>query len=56
MAHNWYATCAKCGVWQEKKEMEKLYYSEERYSPPKVLCHLCKSCFLLLLDELEVSL
>lgn len=56
MEHNWYAHCAKCGTRQEKKKMQKLYTAEDRNSSPRVLCHLCRHCFLRLLEELEVSM
>lgn len=54
--HNWYAACAKCGRVREKKTMNRLYYSVERYGTPKVLCFLCESCFCTLLDEWEISM
>ena len=55
--HNWYAHCAKCGKVQRKMDMKKLYASVGTSCPvPKILCHLCQSCFCALLDELEVSM
>lgn len=53
--HNWYANCAKCGKVQLKREMQVLFTAESRYLAPRVLCHLCPSCYAAMLDELEIT-
>lgn len=55
MAHNWLATCPKCGRLGEKKNMRRLLTTDHPYGTPKVLCFLCHSCFCRLLDEWEIS-
>ena len=42
--------------FQRKQDMHGLFTPKNKYGPPAILCHLCESCFLQLLDELEVSL
>lgn len=55
--HERYITlCAKCGVEGLKQNMVTLLIRESSGSPVRTLCHLCKSCFPALLDELEVSM
>lgn len=49
-------TCAKCGCEQLKKHMTALYIKEGGVATMRVLCHLCKSCLPVLLEELDVSM
>ena len=53
VAHNWYASCAKCGERDMKRNMIALRIGNYN---PKLLCWLCQSCFCALLDELEVCM
>ena len=56
MEHNWLAICPRCGKLGKKREMKKLYVAVGIYNPtPKILCHICQSCFCALLDEWEIE-
>ena len=48
--------CAKCGREGLKRNMPTLLARQSTYSPVRTLCHLCPTCFVELLDELEVSM
>lgn len=50
--------CALCGKINPKRAMNKLYYAPSNYSVvnPRIICHLCDSCFKMLLDDLEVDI
>lgn len=52
--HMWYASCARCGIVQLKRDMRPLYTAPTRYQSPRILCHLCEACFFRLLDEWEI--
>lgn len=51
--HYWYAVCAKCGRTHMKRDMRSINVGNYN---PKHLFWLCESCFLRLLDEMEVSM
>lgn len=55
-AERYYGICAKCGKEQMKKHMVSLYVKNGSYSQVRILCHICKNCLPVLLDELEVSM
>lgn len=55
MGHNWYTHCAKCGTFHRKRDMRAIYTAVSSYTPPKLLCHLCQSCYCTLLDEWEIG-
>ena len=50
------AICAKCGREGLKKNMVSLYVKDGSYSVMRILCHICRRCMPVLLDELEVSM
>ena len=50
------AICAKCSREGLKKNMVSLYVKDGAYSQLRILCHICRRCMPVLLDELEVSM
>lgn len=50
------AICAKCGKEGLKRNMTTLLVRDGVYGQVRTMCHLCRSCYLGLLDELEVSM
>lgn len=47
--------CAKCGSERLKRHMNCILV-RQRSGNPVTLCYLCESCFVRLMDELEVSM
>lgn len=48
------ATCARCGCEGLKTRMTALY-TKRTNTDMRVLCHVCKTCYIALLEELGVS-
>ena len=55
MANNFYNRCQKCGKYERKQLMNKIYLGRSS-SHPKSLCWLCDSCFVQFLEEYEISM
>lgn len=54
--HNRLAVCSKCGRVDEKRNLAALYLKADRYSNPKLMCHICHDCLAALAEELELSM
>ena len=55
-ADKYITVCAKCGREGLKGKMNSIYIKADKYSPMRILCHICQRCIPALLDELEVSM
>lgn len=49
------SNCQRCGKYDYKKNMRPIYTGTTS-GTPKIICFLCESCFLMFLEEYEVSM